>query len=64
MVQEHRQAGAGNRQQEEGPDLGQRCMEGGRLAEGEGIGMELGTLEEQVQEVELLGGERRDGLYL
>lgn len=37
-------------------------MEGGRLAEGEDIGMELGTLEEQVQEVEPPGGDPRDGL--
>lgn len=37
-------------------------MEGGRPVVGAGTGMELGTLEEQVQEVERSGGEWRDGL--
>lgn len=36
--------------------------EGGRLAVGEGTGMELGTLAEQVQEEDQTAGEQRDGL--
>lgn len=36
--------------------------EGGRPAVEAGTGMELGMLVEQVQEVELFGGEWRDGL--
>lgn len=62
VVQENKQAGAGNWQQEGGQGQGQRGMEGGRPVVGAGTGMELGTLEEQVQEVELSGGEWRDGL--
>lgn len=38
------------------------CMEVGRAVMGAGTGMEWGTLEEQVQEVELSGGERRGAL--
>lgn len=37
-------------------------MEGGRPVVGAGTGMVLGKLEEQVREVELSGGEQRDGL--
>lgn len=37
-------------------------MEGGRPVVGAGTGMVLGTLEEQVQEVELCGDEQWDGL--
>lgn len=62
VAREHKQAGAGNWQQEVGQGRGQRCMEGGTPVVGAGTGMVPGMLEEQVQEVELSGGEQWDDL--
>ena len=60
MVQGHKLAGAGNRLEE--AVEGQMCKEEGRTVVGAGTWMETGTLEEQVQEVELFGGGPWGGL--
>lgn len=57
-----KQVGVGNQRQEGGQGWGQSSMEGGRLAVGEGKGMEQGMLVEQAQEEEQPAGEQRDGL--
>ena len=52
-------AGTGNRLEEL---KGQMCKEEGRTVVGAGTWMETGSLEEQVQEVELFGGGPGGGL--
>lgn len=61
MVQSHTEVGAGN-WQEGGQGQVQRCTEGGKAAVGAGTRMVLETREQQVQGVDLSGGEWRSAL--
>lgn len=58
MVQVQKWAEAGTQLLEEQEAQGQRCREGDKAAVGVGTVMEMGILEEQVQEVVQQGGER------